>query len=108
MSLGLCLYLDRKGSVEVESCVGHSQAFMGIGGVPEVVLGKITVQTEDNLAGRILREAVYRKSPLKLNQYEFKIFGGVDNAYNRLIPTYIKDSRKDVFLVLMGIRIIIM
>lgn len=98
----IMLYLDRKGSVEVESCVGHSQAFMGIGGVPEVVLGKITVQTEDNLAGRILREAVYRKSPLKLNQYEFKIFGGVDNAYNRLIPTYIKDSRKDVFLVFDG------
>lgn len=98
----IMLYLDREGSVEVESCVGHSQAFMGIGGVPEVILGKITIQTEDNLAARILREAIYRKSPRKMSQYEFKIFGGVDNAYNRLIPTYIKDSRKDVFLVFDG------
>lgn len=98
----IVLYLGGKGSVEVESCVGHSQAFMGIGGASEVILGKITIQTEDNLAARILRESIYRKYPRKMSQYEFKIFGGVENAYNRLIPTYIKDYRKDVFLVFDG------
>lgn len=98
----IMLYLNENGTVEVESCVGHSRAFIGIGGVPQAVLGKIIIQAEDNLAARILREAIFRKSRHEMDQYEFKVFGGVNDAYNRLIPTYIKDFRKDVFLVFDG------
>lgn len=98
----IMLYLNENGTVEVESCVGHSRAFIGIGGVPQAVIGKIIIQAEDNLAARILRETIFRKSRHKMDQYEFKVFGGVDDAYNRLIPTYIKDFRKDVFLVFDG------
>lgn len=98
----IMLYLNENGTVEVESCVGHSRAFIGIGGVPQAVIGKIIIQTEDNLAARILRETIFRKSRHKMDQYEFKVFGGVNDAYNRLIPTYIKDFRKDVFLVFDG------
>jgi predicted ATP-dependent endonuclease of OLD family len=64
----IMLYLNENGTVEVESCVGHSRAFIGIGGVPQAVLGKIIIQTEDNLAARILREAIFRKSPRKMDQ----------------------------------------
>lgn len=98
----IMLYLNENGTVEVESCVGHSRAFIGIGGVPQAVIGKIIIQAEDNLAARILRETIFRKSRHKMDQYEFKVFGGVNDAYNRLIPTYIKDFRKDVFLVFDG------
>ena len=97
----IALFLE-SGFVNPQMGVTHRGAFMGIGGVPEAVVGKIIIQAEDNLAARILREAIFRKSRHKMDQYEFKVFGGVNDAYNRLIPTYIKDFRKDVFLVFDG------
>lgn len=96
------LYLDKNGSVEIESKVGHSEAFMGIGGISEEVFGRINIQTEDELAGLIVKEAIYKLAGRKVENYIFNTFGSCNYAYKQHLPTYIKDFREDVLVILDG------
>lgn len=96
------LYLDKNGSVEVESKVGHSEAFIGIGGISEEVFGRINIQTEDELAGLIVKEAIYKLAGPKVENYIFNTFGSCTYAYKQHLPTYIKDFREDVLVIFDG------
>lgn len=98
----IMLYMGSEGAVEAEGKIGHFEAFMGIGGIPEVMVGKTTIQTEDSLASAIVKEAIYRNSPRKLSKYDFKEFGTCGTGQKKLIPAYVKDFRKDVVLVFDG------
>lgn len=98
----IMLYINEEGAVESEASVGHSEAFIGIGGFSEEVFGRTNIQTEDQLASVIVREALYRFIGRRVEKYIFNTFGSCSHAYARHIPTYIKDFREDVLVILDG------
>lgn len=98
----IMLYMGSEGVVEAEGKIGHFEAFMGIGGIPEVMVGKTIIQTEDSLASAIVREAIYKNNPRKLDKYDFKEFGTYSTGQKKLIPAYVKDLREDIVLIFDG------